>query len=513
MSHPLNPPVKAFAAANTLMVQGTTSDAGKSLLVAAIGRILKRHGVNVAPFKPQNMALNSAVTAEGGEIGRAQAVQALACGIAPHVDMNPVLLKPSSDTGAQVIVLGKVVGNLYAGGFNQKKPSLLPHVLAAHQRLSQRYSAVVVEGAGSPAEINLRAGDIANMGFAEEADCPVVIVADIDRGGVYAHLYGTYLCLSDSEKARVVGFVINKFRGDQSLLTPANKWLQEKTGVPIVAVIPYINDLYIEAEDAIDTHQSQKSEACLNVSVLVYPRISNHTDFDALRLHPQINMTYVRNPSDLSACDLFILPGSKNVQQDLAWLKNKQWHTAINRHVRYGGKVLGICGGYQMLGKTLQDPHGIESEAHTQSQGLGYLDLHTTLHPNKTLRNVQGRCLHSQAPIIGYEIHAGQSEGAALNNPLFSLQHNPAHSSQGEKGQPFNEGATSADNQVKGTYLHGLLDNSEYLLHLLAWCGVTQPQAFNYERHKHEQIDYLADEVEKAWPFEAISQLLTPTSL
>lgn len=478
------------------MVQGTTSDAGKSLMVAAIGRILQRKGIKVAPFKPQNMALNSAVTAQGGEIGRAQAVQALACGIAPHVDMNPVLIKPHSDTGAQVIVLGKVAGDLQAGDFNAKKPSLLPHVLAAHQRLSAQYQVVIVEGAGSPAEINLRQGDIANMGFAEEADCPVVIVADIDRGGVYAHLYGTYLCLSDTEKARVVGFVINKFRGDQSLLTPANQWLEEKTGVPLLAVIPFIPNLYIEAEDAIDTKQSTKNENCLNVHVIVYPRISNHTDFDALRLHPHIHLTYVRDPQEAINSDLIILPGSKNVQADLTWLKAQQWHTAINKHLRYGGKVLGICGGYQMLGKTIDDPHGVEGQAGSHCAGLGLLDLHTTLQKTKTLRNVTGHCVHTKAPIKGYEIHAGQSTGPALNSPLFHLHY--------AGGAAFSEGAISEDSQIKGSYLHGLLDNEAYLTSLLKWCGVKNSAAFDYEAYKLAQINYLADEVEKAWPFEAI---------
>ncbi|WP_082378754.1 cobyric acid synthase [Marinagarivorans algicola] len=491
---------KMFKSPNTLMVQGTTSDAGKSLTVAAIGRILYRHGVKVAPFKPQNMALNSAVTAAGGEIGRAQAVQALACGLTAHVDMNPVLLKPNSDNGSQVILLGKAVGNMKAGNFNRKKTTLLPHVLAAHQRLSKQYHAVVVEGAGSPAEINLRQGDIANMGFAEEVDCPVVIVADIDRGGVYAHLYGTYLCLSDSEKKRVVGFVINKFRGDQSLLAPANDWLTQKTGVPILAVIPYIPDLYIEAEDAIDTQQSTKSDECLNVHVVVYPRISNHTDFDALRLHPQINLTYVRNPQEAADSDLIILPGSKNVQADLAWLKSQQWDAALNKHLRYDGKVLGICGGYQMLGKSLSDPQGIEGQAGLCSNGLGLLDLHTTLHPDKILRNVSGHCLYTQASIKGYEIHAGQSKGGALNSPLFNLRH--------DNGVECAEGAMSEDGQIKGTYLHGVLDSQEYLQSLLTWCGIAQAQTFDYEKYKLEQLDYLADEVEKAWPFEAICELL-----
>ncbi|HEY7773989.1 MAG TPA: cobyric acid synthase [Marinagarivorans sp.] len=481
---------------HTLMVQGTTSDAGKSLLVAAIGRILHRHGFRVAPFKPQNMALNSAVTPEGGEIGRAQAMQAMACGLSPHVDMNPVLLKPNSNTGAQVIVLGEAQGNLEAWGYHRKKPSLLPVVLAAHARLSAQYQAVVVEGAGSPAEINLRHGDIANMGFAEAADCPVIIVADIDRGGVYAHLYGTYECLSDSEKARVQGFVINKFRGDQSLLTPANEWLFEKTGKSILAVIPYIQELYIEAEDAVDTQQFNTSNNAVNVAVIVYPRISNHTDFDALRLHPDVNLTYVRTPSDLKSCDLLILPGSKNVQADLAWLREKGWEQTVQRHLRYGGRVMGICGGYQMLGTTLADPKGIEGAAGLRSDGLNLLALHTELKPHKTLGNVAGVCLNSGASITGYEIHAGESTGAALASPLFNLG-----------GRP--EGAQSVDGAVKGTYLHGVFDNDDFVQQVLQWAGLASAQTFDYQAHKRAQLDRLADEVEAVWPLDNIAQLLS----
>lgn len=481
---------------HTLMVQGTTSDAGKSLLVAAIGRILYRQGIRVAPFKSQNMALNSAVTAEGGEIGRAQAVQALACGLAPHVDMNPVLLKPNSNTGAQVIVLGKAQGNLEAWGYHHKKPSLLPIVLEAHQRLAAQYQAVIVEGAGSPAEINLRQGDIANMGFAEAADCPVVIVADIDRGGVYAHLYGTYECLSETEKARVQGFVINKFRGDETLLAPANDWLLKKTGKPILAVIPYIQELYIEAEDAIDTQQFNRGENAVNVAVVVYPRISNHTDFDALRLHPNVNLTYVRTPADLSACDLLILPGSKNVQDDLAWLRDKGWQPIIQKHLRYGGRVMGICGGYQMLGARLSDPTGVEGIAGGSSKGLGLLNLNTALQPEKTLRNVTGVCAHSGNTIAGYEIHAGESTGGALNKPLFILEGNHP------------EGAQSEDGAIKGTYLHGVFDNQAFLQSILKWAGLPDAKAFDYQAHKLAQLDRLADEVEAVWPAEQLLALL-----
>ncbi len=483
------------------MIQGTTSDAGKSVLVAAVGRILARAGISVAPFKTQNMALNSAVTADGGEIGRAQAVQALACGVAPHVDMNPVLLKPNSDTGAQVIVLGKAMGNLEAWGYHKKKPSLLPEVLAAHARLQSRYDAVIVEGAGSPAEINLREGDIANMGFAEVADCPVVIVGDIDRGGVYAHLMGTYECLSASEKARIQGFVINKFRGDESLLTPANDWLLEKTGKPVLAVIPYVPDLTIEAEDAIDTYQNNnKSANTLNITVIVTPRISNHTDFDVLRLHPNINLQFIRSPQKLPATDVLMIPGSKNVIADCQWLKAEGWQMVIEKHLRYGGKLVGICGGFQILGDVITDPGGIEGPAGNQCQGLGLLAMQTELAAEKILRNVTGICQTSNATVTGYEIHAGRSCGAALTKPTFMLN---------ADGSTYPDGAMSDDGQVMGTYLHGVFDSAEYLAHFLNWCGLVEGESFDYQAHRLAEIDRLADVVAATWPVDEIKQLLS----
>ncbi|NVK38951.1 MAG: cobyric acid synthase, partial [Gammaproteobacteria bacterium] len=331
------------------MVQGTTSDAGKSILVAAICRILKKHGFQVAPFKPQNMALNSAVTADGGEIGRAQAVQAMACEIKPTVHMNPVLLKPNTDIGAQVIVHGKAVANMDARYYHEHKPQLLSAVLESHEKLLSQFEFVIVEGAGSPAEINLRDRDIANMGFAEAADCPVIIVADIDRGGVFAHLVGTLDCLSESEKNRVKGFVINRFRGDISLLQPGLDWLEEKTGKPVLGVIPYIDNLHVEAEDAIHVKQQTSHSNTLNVVVPVLPRISNHTDFDALALHPNVNLQFIKDPNLYSGCDLLILPGTKNVRQDYQWLEQSGWKATLKKHLRYGGKVMGICGGLQML--------------------------------------------------------------------------------------------------------------------------------------------------------------------
>lgn len=307
----------------TLMVQGTTSDAGKSTLVTALCRWLLRQGVAVVPFKPQNMALNSAVTADGGEIGRAQAVQAQACRLAPHTDMNPVLLKPNSDTGAQVIVHGRAVTSMNAVAYHDYKVIAMQAVLASHERLRQAYPVVMVEGAGSPAEINLRAGDIANMGFAEAVDCPVILIADINRGGVFAHLVGTLELLSPSEQARVKGFVINRFRGDIALLQPGLDWLEQRTGKPVLGVLPYVTDLHLEAEDAIDVRQAVKGERVLKVIVPVLPRISNHTDFDPLRLHPQVDLQFIGPGQPIPPADLIILPGSKSVRADLSQLRER----------------------------------------------------------------------------------------------------------------------------------------------------------------------------------------------
>lgn len=468
---------------STLMVQGTTSDAGKSTLVTALCRWLRRQQVTVAPFKPQNMALNSAVTADGGEIGRAQAVQAQAAGLPPHTDMNPILLKPNSDVGAQVIIHGHAVSNMDAVAYHDYKRVAMEAVLASHRRLSEAYRVVMVEGAGSPAEVNLRANDIANMGFAEAVDCPVILIADIDKGGVFAHLVGTLELLSASEQARVKGFVINRFRGDIALLQPGLDWLERRTGKPVLGVLPYLMDFHLEAEDAIDLRQSAKAAHTLRVVVPALPRISNHTDFDPLRLHPQVDLRFVGPGQAIPGADLIILPGSKSVRADLAWLRENGWDAAIHRHLRYGGKVLGICGGLQMLGERIADPLGIEGEA-GQSEGLGLLTLTTELAAQKQLRNVRGHLLLGDAPIEGYEIHAGISQGPALERAAVRL----------EDGRM--EGAVSADGQVLGTYLHGLFETPEACQALLGWAGLNEAQRVDYHALRERDIERLADMVE-----------------
>jgi adenosylcobyric acid synthase len=464
----------------TLMVQGTTSDAGKSTVVAALCRLLKRRGVSVAPFKPQNMALNSAVTSDGGEIGRAQALQAQAAGIAPHTDMNPVLLKPSSDIGAQVIIHGKVRAEMNARDYHQYKTVAMAAVLESHARLLQRYDTVIVEGAGSPAEINLRDRDIANMGFAEAVDCPVILVADIDRGGVFAHIVGTLSCLSDSERARIAGFVINRFRGDIGLLEPGLEWLEAQTGKPVLAVLPYLHGLHLDAEDAVQP--AQENAGAFRVIVPSLPRMSNHTDFDALRAHPDVDLQFIRGGHPIPPADLIVLPGSKNTRADLAWLREQGWPERIARHLRYGGKVIGICGGFQMLGRAVRDPHGVEG-APGDAEGLGLLDMATVMTREKRLEQVSGTCEFASATVAGYEIHMGTSSGDALDRPAFRLD-----------GRP--EGARSLDGQVLGTYLHGVFDTPHACLALLRWAGLDTDLDVDLDALREASLERLADAAE-----------------
>ncbi|MBB1074226.1 cobyric acid synthase [Rhodoferax sp. 4810] len=464
------------------MIQGTTSDAGKSLFVTALCRWLKRRDIRVAPFKPQNMALNSAVTCNGGEIGRAQAVQAYACGVLPHTDMNPVLLKPNSDIGAQVIIHGQAIGNMNALDYQDYKTTAWQAVLASYERLSAQYEAIIVEGAGSPAEINLRQQDIANMGFAERINCPVILIADIDRGGVFAHLVGTLALLSPSEQARIQGYVINRFRGDLRLLQPGLEWLNNHTGKPVLGVLPYFKELYLEAEDTLIKHQENKAAQRVRIVIPTLPRLSNHTDFDPLRLHPNSEVIFVGTGESIPAADLIILPGSKAVAADLMWLRNQGWETAIHRHLRYGGKIIGICGGFQMLGQTIADPLGLEGTPGS-APGLGLLEMNTTLTAHKRLINTRGHLILNQAPVQGYEIHAGITAGQALTRPAVLL----------ETG---NDGAMSEDGQILGTYLHGLFESAAALNAILQWAGIAQPAAIDYLAQRESTIEQLADAVD-----------------
>ncbi|PJE53785.1 cobyric acid synthase [Marinomonas sp. BSi20584] len=495
----------------SLMIQGTTSDAGKSTLVTALCRLFVRRGIQVAPFKPQNMALNSAVTQDGNEIGRAQAVQAYAAGLEPHVDMNPILLKPNTDTGAQVIIQGKAVGNMNAVGYHEYKSIAKIAALDSYHRLAEQYQAVLIEGAGSPAEINLRARDIANMGFAESIDCPVIIIADIDKGGVFAHLVGTLDLLSPSEQDRVIGFVINRFRGDISLLQSGLDWLEERTGKPVLGVLPFLKGFHLESEDAVAKSPIKTdTNAKLNIVIPIMPRTSNHTDWDALRLHPDVQVTLVGSNESIPPADLVILPGSKSVQSDLAFLRQEGWEDYLNKHLRYGGKVIGICGGYQMLGEQLLDPLGLENQhANTQSTGFGFIPMETVLKEEKQLKQRHGqlafsgsssRSSNNYAKVTGYEIHSGVSSFSAnttINH--FALLDNEQNKENGEQ-----EGYISEDGKIIGTYLHGVFDHPEALQALLNWAGVNQAAAFDYDQYRDSEINRLADSTEQNMDIDAL---------
>jgi len=519
----------------TLMVQGTTSDAGKSLCVTALCRVLARRGISVAPFKPQNMALNSAVTDDGGEIGRAQALQAVAAGVPLTTDLNPVLLKPASDMTSQVIINGRMVSDLEAKQFGNIKALAFDSVLAAYYRLTHQYDVVLVEGAGSPAEVNLRANDIANMGFAEAVDCPVLLISDIDRGGVFAHLTGTVNILAPSEQARIKGFIINKFRGYLGLLQDGLDWLENHTQRPVMGVVPYLTGLHLDAEDAIyqpsddsasdsdKVNSGSNSVPRIRIKIPVLPRISNHTDFEPLLAHPNVTLEYVPEGGSLQGADLIILPGSKNVRADLDFFRAQGWETQLLRHLRYGGKVLGICGGFQMLGSRLADPLGIESAYAEVSQadsgessGLGLLKISTTLAPEKQLKQVSGQLLvnDQETDITGYEIHCGVSSGPGLNRPFATLK--TTQSAEGFDTAEF-DGAISDDGQVAGTYLHGLFEHPQASQALLQWAlgnsGVgesdrTQIAAQDWQQKREASIDRLADAYEEHLDIEAIIELI-----
>ncbi len=447
-------------AAKVVMVQGTTSHAGKSVLAAALCRIFARQGVRVAPFKAQNMALNSFVTPDGGELGRAQAYQAAAAGIEPHVDMNPVLLKPNSQTGSQVIVLGTPVGNMAVREYHAYQPVVWPTVTAALDRLRAQYDLVVIEGAGSPAEINLRDRDIVNMRVARYAQCPVLLVGDIDRGGVFASLIGTTMLVTDEERALIKGFIINKFRGDATLLDTGLAFLQQQTGIPTLGVLPYLKGWRGDEEDSlgVEDRRRVKKDAPLVIAVVRLPYISNYTDFDALADEEDVAVRYALTPDELAGADAIILPGTKSTVDDLRWLRDSGMADALLAHVRAGVPLLGICGGYQMLGRRILDPLGVESSS-PEIEGLGLLEIATTFAERKRTVRVTGVLTGAAlgdagTPVIGYEIHMGQSTRHAGVPPLLRLR--DGH------GEETADGAVSADGRVGGCYLHGLFDHPAF---------------------------------------------------
>jgi adenosylcobyric acid synthase len=479
-----------------LMFQGTGSDVGKTLIVAGLCRALANRGLLVRPFKPQNMSNNAAVTADGGEIGRAQALQALACRVVPRVHMNPVLLKPQSEVGAQVVVLGQMLGNATAREFQAMKPALLPRIIESFEQLKSEADFVLVEGAGSAAEVNLRANDIANMGFARKADVPVVLIGDIDRGGVIAQIVGTQAVLDPADAALVVGFLVNKFRGDAALFRPGMEFIAERTGwAPLGLVRHFAEAGRLPAEDAVTLDRPQA--AATGAFVVAVPRlahIANFDDLDPLRLEPTLRLMMIAPgmalPGDAA---LVILPGSKATVADIEDFRRHGWDIDLTAHVRRGGRVLGLCGGYQMLGHLVADPDGIEGHP-ASVPGLRLLDVQTQLTSEKTLTEVAGVSAADGVPFRGYEMHIGRTFGPDCARPLLRF-------ADGRQ-----DGAVSADGRVRGTYVHGLFGDDRQRAQLLAWIGATSG-GLSYQADVDRVLDALADHLAADIDLDALLRL------
>jgi adenosylcobyric acid synthase len=465
-----------------IMIQGAGSDVGKSLIVAGLARVARRRGLRVLPFKPQNMSNNAAVTIDGGEIGRAQALQAQAAGVEPHTDMNPVLLKPETDVGAQIVVQGKRVATLRARDYAAFKPTLMPAVMESFQRLKAQCDLILVEGAGSPAEVNLRANDIANMGFARRAEVPVVIVGDVDRGGVIAQLVGIQAVIAPEDAAMIAGFIINKFRGDPTLFDDGYKLIEARTGWRGFGVLSYFaRASELPAEDALGLSGARKPGKT-KVACLALSRIANFDDLDPLKLEPGIDLVMVR-PGEVLPGDvtLVIIPGSKSTRGDLAFLRAQGWDIDILAHVRRGGHVLGLCGGYQILGQSVSDPEGIEGPP-GETTGLGLLDVTTIMTPEKSLTRVEAMHVETGEPIEAYEIHIGRTEGADTARPFARIA-----------GAP--DGAVSRDGRVQGSYLHGLFTSDSFRSAYLSRLGVVTPDT-RYHDRVEATLDALAGHIE-----------------
>ena len=512
--------------ANALMVQGTGSHVGKSVIVAALCRILARRGVNVAPFKSQNMALNSFITPEGGEIGRAQAYQAEAAKIPPSVLMNPVLLKANSDTGAQVIIRGRAVGNMTVREYHAYKDEAFRAARESYEELSTRHDVIIIEGAGSPAEINLKQHDFVNMKTAEMAGAKVLIAADIDKGGVFASMVGTMELLDPSEREMVAGFIINKFRGDSSLLKDGLDFILRKTGRPVLGVIPYFDDIHIQEEDGVALDAAGRlasgrpaaggpyfDDGALDIAVLRLKHISNFTDFDPLSHEPGVRVRYVRGLGELGCPDMIIIPGSKNTISDLLELRRSGLENAVIRYHASGGRVVGICGGYQMLGNTVRDPGGVESGT-PEVAGMGILDVDTVLTTEKATAQVTGECLNAGAGrLAGYEIHMGRTDLGGNAAPLFVINER-----NGQKINYYDGAASRAGLTVDaglpvawGTYIHGIFDNDEFRRAIIS--GLRQRKnrpapPLNYSDLKEKGIESLAGLVEANIDMEAILKLI-----
>ncbi|MGE4218314.1 MAG: cobyric acid synthase [Alphaproteobacteria bacterium] len=476
-----------------IMLQGTGSDVGKSMLAAGLCRAFVRRGLRVRPFKPQNMSNNAAVTADGGEIGRAQALQARACGVPPTADMNPVLLKPQSDVGAQLVVGGRVRGNARAADYMAGRAALMPEVLAAYRRLAAEADLLVVEGAGSAAEVNLRAGDIANMGFATAAGLPVLLVGDIDRGGVIASLVGTWHLLPPQERARLAGYIVNKFRGDVSLFDGGIAAIGRETGLACLGVVPWFRDAgRLPAEDAVTLERPMAAgTAPIRVAVPMLSRIANFDDLDPLRAEADVSVIFVPPGRALPGdADLVVLPGSKATLADLAFLRAQGWDIDIRAHLRRGGAVLGLCGGYQMLGRSVGDPDGIEGPPGT-AEGLGMLDVETVLAGDKTLLRATGTHAPTGAAVEGYEMHVGVTRGPGLARPMLDLG-----------GRP--DGAVAADGLVTGCYLHGLFAADGFRHAFLAGLRAGRNGGARYEAGVEATLDGLAAHLEASLDLDRI---------
>ena len=484
-----------------LMVQGTASSVGKSVLCAALLRIFRQDGLRCAPFKAQNMALNSYVTRDGHEIGRAQAMQAMAAGLEPDVRMNPVLLKPTGERQSQVIVMGKSVGTMSAMEYHLMKPKLRQQIREVYSALEQEMDCVVLEGAGSPAEINLREGDIVNMSMAEAADAPVLLVGDINPGGVFAALLGTLMLLEEQERRRVKGVIINKFRGDPAILEPGLRMLEERIHCPVLGVVPWM-DVHLEEEDSLSTRFSERmGTGRLDIAVVRLPHISNFTDFEALALHPAFSVRYISSPEEIRGADAVILPGTKSTSEDLCAIRESGMAEAVVRYANGGGTVIGICGGYQMLGRVIRDPLGVESEKR-EVPGLALLDIETEFSPEKLTRQVRAR--GEDVPgwklgghvFSGYEIHAGRTRAGKDARVCLASGTDAV-------------GASSPDGKVLGAYLHGLFDDG-FLAQVLALrlSGNGNWETRDYDRFREQELDRAARTVRESLDMEAIYRIL-----
>ena len=505
--------------AKAIMIQGTMSNAGKSLVTAALCRIFHQDGKRVNPFKSQNMALNSFITAEGAEMGRAQVVQAEAAGVKPSVLMNPILLKPTSDSGSQVIVNGVAIGTMPAVEYYKFKTKLIPDIMKAYNTLADQSDIMVIEGAGSPAEINLKAQDIVNMGMARMAKSPVLLVADIDRGGVFASIYGTLMLLDPEERAMVKGVIINKFRGDVSILKPGLDMLEEKTGIPVIGVLPMMN-VDIEDEDSLSERLTQvkSKNALIDIAVIKFPRMSNFTDFNVFELIEGVSLRYVKSTEELGNPDMIILPGTKNTIDDLKWMRQNGLETAVLHKANNGTVVFGICGGYQMLGRSLSDPFGYDSgHAGSITTGMALLNTETEFVENKRTIQMKGHFNRvegifsglSGREFYGYEIHSGITkleETKALNmvEPI------------NEKAEPFAEGSQTVRGgmQVYGTYIHGIFDGegiaAKIVEALLARKGLSMDdvKVIDYQKYKQHQYDLLAQSVREHLDMEKVYEIV-----